>query len=79
MGLNEVTKGHMRKRLKRNILAMVLEFSWEKVARLERFELPALGTGIRCSIRTELQAHPFGLKHPIRIWLRFQEMRGLAG
>ena len=29
------------------------------MARLERFELPALGTGIRCSIRTELQAHFF--------------------
>ena len=32
-------------------------FEGEKMARLERFELPTLGTGIRCSIRTELQAH----------------------
>ena len=32
-------------------------FEGEKMVRLEGFEPPALGTGIRCSIRTELQAH----------------------
>ena len=38
----------------------------KNMARLERFELPTLGTGIRCSIRAELQARgehtagPFG-------------------
>ena len=36
------------------------------MARLERFELPTLGTGIRCSIRTELQAH-YGWKRNKRI------------
>jgi len=31
-------------------------YEGDGMARLERFELPTLGTGIRCSIRTELQA-----------------------
>ncbi len=57
MGQNKVTNSHKRKRLDLLFLALVLGFSEEEVARLERFELPALGTGIRCSIRTELQAH----------------------
>ena len=60
MGLNEVTKGHMRKRLDLLYLALVLDILREKMARLERFELPTLGTGIRCSIRTELQARKVG-------------------
>ena len=36
--------------------AVIVAKALINMARLERFELPTLGTGIRCSIRAELQA-----------------------